>query len=176
STRGMVALTFDDGPADFATRVVPALMRVGFTATVFMVAGNVGGYNSWDTGPPKPLMTEHQLRAVADFGMEVGSHGVRHLSLAEASCQQVQDELKHSRFILEDIIQHEVKGFAYPYGNAGPRDVAEVKVAGYEYACHIRPTEPSRHALARTYVGERDRGLRLRAKVVRHELQWMVRV
>jgi peptidoglycan/xylan/chitin deacetylase (PgdA/CDA1 family) len=175
-TRGMVGLTFDDGYADFATRVVPALMRFGFTATVFMVAGHVGGYNSWDSGPPKPLMTENQLRAVADFGMEVGSHGVRHLSLPEASCQQVQDELKHSRFILEDIVQRDVKGFAYPYGNAGPRDIAEVKVAGYEYACHIRPAEPSRHALARTYVGERDRGLRLRAKVLRHELRWMVRV
>jgi hypothetical protein len=69
-----------------------------------------------------------------------------------------------------------VKGFAYPYGNAGPRDIAEVNVAGYDYACHIRPAEPGRLALARTYVGERDLGLRLRAKVIRHELRWMVRV
>jgi peptidoglycan/xylan/chitin deacetylase (PgdA/CDA1 family) len=175
-TRGLVGLTFDDGYADFATRVVPALMRFGFTATVFVVAGHIGGYNSWDTGPPKPLMTENQLRAVADFGMEVGSHGVRHLSLTEASRQELQDELKHSRFMLEDIVQQEVKGFAYPYGNAGLREIAEVNAAGYDYACHIRPGEPGRHALARTYVGERDRRLRLRAKVMRHELHWLVRV
>jgi peptidoglycan/xylan/chitin deacetylase (PgdA/CDA1 family) len=175
-TRGLVGLTFDDGYADFATRAVPALLRFGFTATVFMVAGNVGAFNSWDTGPPKPLMSENQLRAVADFGMEVASHGLRHLHLPQASGEALQEELKHSRFILEDIVQRPVMGFAYPYGEAGSRDVAEVRLAGYDYACSIRPGEPGRHALARTYIGERDRSLRLRAKVVRHELQWLVRV
>jgi peptidoglycan/xylan/chitin deacetylase (PgdA/CDA1 family) len=175
-TRGLVGLTFDDGYADFATRAVPALIRFGFTATVFMVAGHVGAFNSWDSGPPKPLMTENQLRAVADFGMEVASHGVRHLSFPEASTEAVQDELQHSRLILEDIVQRPVTGFAYPYGDVSPRDPSEVKLAGYDYACSIRPGEPSRYALARTYIGERDRSLRLRAKVVRHELQWLVRV
>lgn len=175
-TRGLVGLTFDDGYADFATRVVPALTRFGFTATVFMVAGHIDGFNQWDTGPRKSLMSADQLRAVAGFGMEVASHGVRHLSLPEASIQQVRDELRHSKLILEDVIQRPVKGFAYPYGHVGHRDATEVKLAGYDYACAIRPETPSLHALARTYVGERDRSLRLHAKVVRHELQWLVRV
>ncbi|GAA2435326.1 polysaccharide deacetylase family protein [Actinomadura vinacea] len=175
-TRGLVGLTFDDGYADFATRAVPALVRFGFTATVFAVAGHVGQYNTWDSGPPKPLMTAGQLRAVADFGMEVASHGVRHVSLPGAPAEEVRDELQQSRFALEEIVQRPVTGFAYPYGHVSPRDVTEVRIAGYDYACAIRPDEPSRHALARTYVGERDRGLRLRAKVVRHELQWLVRV
>lgn len=174
--RGLMGLTFDDGYADFATRAVPALMRFGFSATVFMVAGRIGTYNTWDTGPRKPLMTRDQLRAVADFGMEVASHGVRHLSLTDVSAEQVRDELLHSRLILEDVVERPVTGFAYPYGHVSARDVNEVKRAGYDYACAIRPQEPSRHALARTYVGERDGNLRLRAKVVRHELQWLVRV
>ncbi|WP_395106471.1 polysaccharide deacetylase family protein [Actinomadura sp. SCN-SB] len=175
-TRGLVGLTFDDGYADFATRAVPTLMRFGFTATVFVVAGNVGMFNSWDTGPAKSLMTEDQLKAVADYGMEVASHGVRHVSLPDASTEAVRDELRNSRLILEDIVRRPVTGFAYPYGDVGPRDPGEVKRAGYDYACAIRPREPGRYALARTYVGERDRSLRLRAKVVRHELQWLVRV
>ncbi|MFI0351827.1 polysaccharide deacetylase family protein [Actinomadura sp. 9N407] len=175
-TRGLVGLTFDDGYADFATRAVPALVRYGFTATVFVVTEHIGAYNQWDTGPPKALMTQDQIRAVADFGMEVASHGVRHVSLPEAPVEEVRDELQASRFVLEEIVQRPVGGFAYPYGNAGPRDMAEVRAAGYDYACAIRPTEASRFALARTYVGERDRNLRLRAKVVRHELQWLVRV
>jgi peptidoglycan/xylan/chitin deacetylase (PgdA/CDA1 family) len=175
-TRGLVGLTFDDGYADFATRAVPTLMRFGFTATVFVVAGHVGALNSWDTGPPKTLMTKRQLRAVADFGMEVASHGMRHLSLPETSGEDVRDELQLSRSVLEDVVQRPVPGFAYPYGEVGPRDAMEVKLAGYDYACAIRPTDPSRYALARTYIGERDRNLRLRAKVVRHELQWLVRV
>jgi peptidoglycan/xylan/chitin deacetylase (PgdA/CDA1 family) len=152
------------------------LVRYGFTATVFVVTQHIGSFNQWDSGPPKSLMTQDQIRAVADFGMEVASHGVRHVSLPEAPVDEVRDELQGSRFVLEEIIQRPVGGFAYPYGNAGPREAAEVRAAGYDYACAIRPYEANRYALARTYVGERDRSLRLRAKVVRHELQWLVRV
>ncbi|MFF5264815.1 polysaccharide deacetylase family protein [Actinomadura viridis] len=176
STRGLVGLTFDGGYADFATRAVPVLVRLGFTATVFAVARYIGGYDGWAGGTPRPLMTANQLRAVADFGMEVGSQGMRHLSLPAASDEEVRDELRESRFVLEEVVQRPVTGFAYPHGHVSPRVVAEVRIAGYGYACAIRPEEPGRHALARTYVGERDRSLLLRAKVVRHELQWMVRV
>ncbi|MEW2357924.1 polysaccharide deacetylase family protein [Spirillospora sp. NPDC029432] len=175
-TRGLVGLTFDDGYADFATRAVPALVRYGFTATVFVVTGRIGAYNAWDTGPPKALMTREQIRAVADFGMEVASHTVRHVSLPEASDDEVREELLGSRAELEEIVQRPIGGFAYPYGHATPRDAAAVRAAGYDYGCAIRPAEATRFTLARTYVGERDRSLRLRAKVVRHELQWLVRV
>lgn len=176
TARGLVGLTFDDGYADFATRAVPALVRYGYTATVFVVTGHIGAYNHWDTGPPKALMTREQIRAVADFGMEVASHGVRHVPLPEADDVEVREELERSRFALEELLQRPVDGFAYPYGHAGPRDIAEVRASGYDYACAIRPPEVSRFALARTYVGERDRSLRLRAKLVRHELQWLVRI
>src|SRR5262245_45277787 len=43
STKGLVGLTFDDGYADFPRHVVPVLARFGFTATVFVVAGRLGG-------------------------------------------------------------------------------------------------------------------------------------
>jgi hypothetical protein len=44
---------------------------------------------------------------------------------------------------------------------------AAVREAGYEYGCSIVPDRPGPHALARTYVGDRDGGLRLTAKYVR---------
>ncbi|MDL4773215.1 MULTISPECIES: polysaccharide deacetylase family protein [Thermomonosporaceae] len=175
-SRGLVGLTFDDGYADFVTRAVPLLVRHGFGATVFMVSGHAGSANVWDEGPRKPLMTADQLRAVADAGMEVASHGHAHVSLPGVGDDVLHDELRRSRADLEAILGRPVTGFAYPYGDAGAREVEAVRAAGYDYACAIRPPEASRHALARTYIGERDHRLRLRAKVVRHELQWRSRV
>src|SRR5690242_1917088 len=56
--RGLVGLTFDDGYADFLAYAVPVLQAYGFTATVFLIAGLLGGDNAWDNmGPRKPLMT-----------------------------------------------------------------------------------------------------------------------
>jgi peptidoglycan/xylan/chitin deacetylase (PgdA/CDA1 family) len=172
--RGMVGLTFDDGYTDFATEVVPVLVRYGFTATVFMVAGQLGGYNVWDgDGPRKTLMTADELRQVARAGMEVASHTVNHMFLEMADDAELNLELKESRMILEDVLDRDVTGFAYPYGLASAREVDAARAAGYSYACAIWRSEHSgRHALARTYIGDKDGPLRLRAKRVRHHLRW----
>ncbi|WP_307827366.1 polysaccharide deacetylase family protein [Planomonospora sp. ID82291] len=170
----MVGLTFDDGYADFAAEAVPVLLRHGFTATVFAVAGLLGGHNAWDReGPRKALMTAADLRRVAGAGMEVASHSVHHVSLTDASDAELEMELKESRAVLEEVLDREIAGFAYPYGHAGVREVDAVRSAGYSYACAVRPSEFSgRHALARTYAGDRDGPLRLRAKRLRHGLRW----
>src|ERR1700755_2744426 len=42
----MVGLTFDDGYQDFVANAMPILQRYGFTATMFVLAGRLGGENS----------------------------------------------------------------------------------------------------------------------------------
>ncbi|MFC4058104.1 polysaccharide deacetylase family protein [Planomonospora corallina] len=170
----MVGLTFDGGYADFATDAVPVLLRYGFTATVFAVAGMLGGENAWDRDcPRKPLMGAAELRRVTGAGMEVGSHSVRHVSLTGAADAELEMELKESRVVLEEALDREIAGFSYPYGHAGLREVDAVRSAGYSYACAIWRSECSgRHALARTCVGDSDGPLRLRAKRLAHDLRW----
>ncbi|WP_116026661.1 polysaccharide deacetylase family protein [Thermomonospora umbrina] len=175
--RGLVGLTFDDGYADFATRAAPVLLRRGFTATVFVVAGEIGGGNAWDDGPRRALMTEDQIRCVAHTGMEIGSHGLRHVALPDVDAEDLETELVRSRSILEDVSGGPVTGFAYPYGRVARREADAVRKTGYEYGCAIwRCPFSGDHALARTYMGDRDHGLRLRAKVFRHQLRWRTRV
>lgn len=169
---GLVGLTFDDGYADFGRVVLPALRRYGFTATVFVLAERLGGDNVWDSeGPRKALMTADEVRQVADAGMEVGSHGMLHRPLGTAADATLLDEVGKSRTVLEQVTGRNVGGFCYPYGDVSRRVIEAVRCAGYDYGCAIRPSVLSgRHALPRTYVGDRDGSLRLHAKRLRHEL------
>lgn len=168
--RGLVGLTFDDGYTDFAGTVVPLLRRFGWTATVFVIAGRLGGVNDWDPeGPRKQPMSEQQVAAVAAAGMEVGSHGLWHRRLPELPATELAAETERSRAVLREITGVPVGGFCYPYGAVDAESVSAVRAAGYEYGCAIWRSELSgRHALPRTYIGERDGSLRLGAKRMRH--------
>jgi peptidoglycan/xylan/chitin deacetylase (PgdA/CDA1 family) len=174
SAARMVGLTFDDGYADFASYAVPILERCGFSATVFPIAARLGGDNEWDPdGPRKPLMTAQQVRQVADLGIEVGSHGLRHVSLVSLSDAELASELADSRAALQDISGQDVAGFCYPYGHIDDRVVAAVRSAGYGYGCAIwRSAITGPHALPRTFVGDNDSSPRLWAKGARHRLAW----
>jgi len=168
-----VGLTFDDGYTDFVDIAVHILRRHGCTATVFALAGRLGGHNGWDAdGDRKRLMTADELRAAVDEGMEVGSHGLMHQRLPQAEDGELYQEVHDSRIVLGDIIGHTVEGFAYPYGAFGRREVAAVADAGYSYACAVELAGSGEragpHALPRSYAGQRDGGLRLLAKRARH--------
>ena len=170
--RGLVGLTFDDGYTDFAEVVQPLLRRFGWTATVFVIAGMLGGHNRWDpAGPRKPLMTEEQVAEVAAAGMEIGSHSVQHRRLTELEPAELAAEVGKSRPVLQAVSGQPVDGFCYPYGAVDAAVVAAVREAGYGYGCAIwRSPLSGPHALPRTYVGDRDGTLRLDAKRVRHGL------
>jgi peptidoglycan/xylan/chitin deacetylase (PgdA/CDA1 family) len=170
----LVGLSFDDGYADFTEHVLPALARHGFTATIFVIAGRLGGDNAWDPeGPRKPLLTARQVRQVAEAGMEIGSHGLRHVSLTSVGDAGLTAEVENSRVVLQGVSGQPVTGFCYPYGHVGGREVTGVRVAGYDYGCAIWPSGlTGRHALPRTYVGDADSGWRLWAKAFRHRMTW----
>jgi peptidoglycan/xylan/chitin deacetylase (PgdA/CDA1 family) len=168
----LVGLTFDDGYTDFVTEVLPALDRYGFTATVFVVAGALGGHNSWDEpGPRKALMTAADVKHAAGAGMEIGSHSLSHVRLPDIADTALAAQVHQSRVVLSEITGVEVTGFCYPYGAAGDREIRAVRAAGYDYACAVGGSPPAgRHALPRTFIGDRDTSVRLFAKVVRHRL------
>jgi peptidoglycan/xylan/chitin deacetylase (PgdA/CDA1 family) len=171
--KGLVGLTFDDGYADFLDSALPLLRRHGFTATVYVLPGRLGGENGWDTaGPRKPLLDEHGIRRISEAGMEIGSHGLRHVPLTEADDAELAAETRRSRELLEEMTGRPVDGFCYPYGQVDPRAIRAVRKAGYRYACAIDPgplTGP--YALPRVHIGENDTPVRLTAKRVLHPLR-----
>ncbi|MFJ2190050.1 polysaccharide deacetylase family protein [Kitasatospora sp. NPDC087861] len=167
---GLVGLSFDDGYRDFAEQVVPALAEYGFGATVYVVAGRLGGHNDWDReGPRKALLTARQVREVAAAGLEVGSHGLTHRRLAGMTGRELAAQVVDSRAVLEDASGGPVEGFCYPYGSLDRAAMEAVAQAGYDHACAVAPgSGGGPHALPRCYVGDRDGPLRLSAKRLLH--------
>ncbi|MEU3499349.1 polysaccharide deacetylase family protein [Streptomyces hundungensis] len=166
TARGLVGLTFDDGYADFTAEALALLRRYDCTATVFVLPGLLGGANDWDPlGPRRPLLDERGIQRAATWGMEVASHGLRHLDLTQVDEDTLHREVRDSRQLLRDLTGHDVAGFCYPYGAVDLRAVDAVRAAGYRYACAIDPGPlTGRYALPRVHVGERDNGWRLHLK------------
>jgi peptidoglycan/xylan/chitin deacetylase (PgdA/CDA1 family) len=150
----LIGLTFDDGYDDFVEHVLPVLLSNGFTATAFVLAGRLGGDNAWTPrGPRKRLMTGESLRAAAAAGVEIGSHGLLHVSLPSLGDHELEEEISLSRRLLREATGQEIEGFCYPFGHVNARVVSAVRAAGYDYACAIwRNDWPARYALTRTAV------------------------
>ncbi|MCL6647825.1 MAG: polysaccharide deacetylase family protein [Chloroflexi bacterium] len=129
----LVALTFDDGFADFATAAWPVLREAGFGATVFLVTGRLGSDNAWPGQPrwaPRlPLLSRGEVRRLAREGVEFGSHTVSHLCLAEAPPDVAATELALSRQAIEAATGAPCRFFAYPYGLVTP--TLRLQVAEY---------------------------------------------
>ncbi|MFI6158024.1 polysaccharide deacetylase family protein [Kitasatospora sp. NPDC051170] len=162
----LVGLTFDDGYADFGRYAVPILHAYGFTATAYVVADLLGRDNGWDAdGPRKQLLTVEEVTELAAAGWEIGSHGLGHKALPGLPAEELAVQTRESRRLLEEVVGGPVTGFCYPYGAVDLPATLAVRDAGYDYACaieHSALTGP--FALPRCYVGDRDGGLRLRAK------------
>lgn len=130
-----VFLTFDDGYEDNYTVAFPILRDVEFPAVVFLVTDSKRRTNFWDPDEPRvPLMSPGQMREMAKYGIEFGSHTVSHRRLPEISSSADAKELRDSKSYLEDILGSEVFSFAYPYGALNPHVKELVREAGYSFA------------------------------------------
>jgi peptidoglycan/xylan/chitin deacetylase (PgdA/CDA1 family) len=116
----LVAITFDDGYANFAEFALPLLEEQGFHSTVFVPSGKVGSYNDWDEGTlgfeKMPLLTYEQLVCLPERLVEIGSHGISHRRLDLLSADTAERELLDSRRDLEEGTGRRVRFFSFPHG------------------------------------------------------------
>lgn len=136
-TGKVVGITLDDGYVNNFEHALPVLAGLGFTATSFVVSGQIGGSNVWDTSlgiPPAPLMSASQLREWMATGMEVGAHTRHHVDLPSCDPIRARAEVVNSRHDLEHALGVPVRSFCYPYGKYRPEHVEMVRAAGFETA------------------------------------------
>jgi len=136
-TPGGVVLTFDDGSLTVMRHGLPVLERFGMRACQYLVAGQIGGHNAWDTSwgeARDELMGEDHVREWLSKGHEIGSHTLTHAHLAKISVEDLRREIIESKTRLEDRFQVPIRHFCYPYGNCNQRVRDTVEEAGYETA------------------------------------------
>ncbi|MEZ0327973.1 MAG: polysaccharide deacetylase family protein [Dissulfuribacterales bacterium] len=129
-----VVLTFDDAYVNFLEYALPVLLQYGFPAVVYAIAGKLGGVADWyssDGMKTPPLMNEAQLRELLQYNITIGAHGLVHTSLTGLSQDRLQQEILHSRTILEQKIGASVRHFCYPYGSHDIPAMRAVRDAGF---------------------------------------------
>jgi peptidoglycan/xylan/chitin deacetylase (PgdA/CDA1 family) len=137
--RKYVVLTFDDGYADFMDHALPLLTAFQARATAYVVTGYVGGRAQWlpfDLERHRPLMTWDDLRSAARCGVEIGSHGHRHIELDTVPSATAEADVQASRTALTEQGLHP-ESFCYPFGYVN-RTVRDIVVrAGFSNACIV---------------------------------------
>jgi peptidoglycan/xylan/chitin deacetylase (PgdA/CDA1 family)/SAM-dependent methyltransferase len=115
----VVALTFDDAYRDFITDAWPLLRKYNFGATVYVATDHVGGHAEWDRalGAPAPIMSWHELRALAAEGLEIGAHSGAHPFMTQLAPADMLAEGRRSKERLERELGRPVVTMAYPYGD-----------------------------------------------------------
>jgi peptidoglycan/xylan/chitin deacetylase (PgdA/CDA1 family) len=115
-----VALTFDDGFANFYEQALPVLVKHNFAATVFVISGHMNGLNDWAEPPaelgPQKMLSWQQVVELVGSGVEIGSHTRTHPDLRRCGLEKARLEMNESRKEIEDHLGRRVESFAYPYG------------------------------------------------------------
>lgn len=136
-TGRVVGITLDDGYVNNFDHALPVLHALGFTATSFVVSGQLGGSNAWDAAAGVPrarLMNAHHLREWTALGMEVGAHTRSHVHLSHCDPLRARSEIADSRDELEQALGVPVRSFCYPYGEYRDEHVEMARAAGFETA------------------------------------------
>ena len=149
-----VAITFDDGTADFAEVALPVLSRFAATATLYVATDFV------DRGRPFPNdgtpLSWAALRDVVSTGLvTIGSHTHTHALLDRLPPGEVADELDRSVKLIEDHLGVTPEHFAYPKALLGS-DAAQQAVRQRFRSAAIAGTRANRYGRTDPYLLHRS--------------------
>lgn len=130
-----VLVSFDDGYEDHFEVVLPILQKYKAKATFFLLPKYFSKQNLWDHRSQIILnhLSVEQAKGLAKAGQTIGSHGLTHNSLLKFNETNLENELKKSRTMLEDILKIKVDCFSYPYGDFD-QNIAKLASNIYKYS------------------------------------------
>ena len=147
-----IVVTFDDGYADNLEVALPLLADKGIPATLFVTTSSIDGTH----GGRGRMLSSAGLCELHAAGVEIASHGRRHVSFPALSRSEIRDEVRSSKAWLEDLVGVEITSFAYPHGHHDRRCREEVVAAGYRSASlvmnAVSPAAGDPFAIARLTV------------------------
>ena len=79
------------------------------------------------------MISKEEFKALKNKNIEIGSHSHTHTLLTTLSDEEIEFELRHSKEILQEILQEEVAIIAYPNGDFNEKVETKAREAGYIY-------------------------------------------
>jgi len=145
----MVAVTFDDGTADFAEVALPVLVEHGVPVTLYVATHFVEHEIGFpDDGAP---ITWPALRDAVSTGLVgVGSHTHAHVLLDRLPVGEVDGELDRSIDLIGDRLGVRARHFAYPKAVMGS-PVAEAAVRARFDSAAVAGTRGNRYGATDPY-------------------------
>ncbi|HNY10088.1 MAG TPA: polysaccharide deacetylase family protein [Candidatus Wallbacteria bacterium] len=133
-----VALTFDDGFADFYQNALPVLKKYALPASVFMVTGQAGENADWEdialTGTGR-LMNEGEIREASSLSrISFYPHTATHKKLSKLTKEEAAAEVKKSLDAIESLTGSRPPVFAAPYGDYNSETLSALRECGIKYA------------------------------------------
>jgi peptidoglycan/xylan/chitin deacetylase (PgdA/CDA1 family) len=165
----LVAVTFDDGTADFAELALPVLAEYGVPVTLYVATAFLETGRSFPNGGV-PLSWGALRDALTTGLVEIGSHTHTHALLDRLSPCEVAEELTASITVIGDQLGVTARHFAYPKAVPASGAAEQVVRANFDSAAlagtrvnRYGATDPYR--IARSPIQTSD-GMRwFRAKV-----------
>ena len=123
-------LTFDDAGVSAVNEIAPQLAGRGWHAHFFVPTALVGASG---------FMNRGALRELAAAGHVVGSHGHTHRPLTRLTDAALDDELRTSKALLEDVVEGEVASLSIPRGFYSARIARLAAENGFRYVFTSEP-------------------------------------
>lgn len=134
-----VAITFDDGNLDTATKAFPVLKKLGIPFAVFIYPSGIS------VGHKRLFMDWADVKMLQNNGVIIGCHSYDHpyltrpsgIKTVEGYNSWLEKEIVESNRIIESNIGVSVDYFSFPFGLADNKVYKKVKNSGYRLAYNI---------------------------------------
>lgn len=108
----MLALTYDDGPGQYTSKLLDCLEEYNAHATFFMQGQNVAAY-------------PEEVKRMADLGCDVGTHSWNHPNLYDLSSEQIAKQFSDTDDALIKACGQPASVARAPYGN-GSQEIYDI--------------------------------------------------
>jgi peptidoglycan/xylan/chitin deacetylase (PgdA/CDA1 family) len=154
-----VRISFDDGNASDAAIALPALKERGLTADFFPIADRLGTAANLDDGA---------VRALAEAGMTVGTHGAAHRPWTKVPPADQAGELQDARARIAEAAGRPVETAACPFGAYDRKVLQALRAAGYTtvFTSDARPAQSGKWLQPRYSVEADDTPESVRARML----------
>lgn len=145
-----IIITFDDGYLSNYEVAYPILKEYNIPASIFIVTSTVG--HTPENGTVSyPHFTWEQAREMQESGLvEINSHTHSHRNLSELQTDELQREIRFSKYLIEKNLNKYCYTFAYPYGDYRADTQKMIKYAGYKMQIKVNDNTQAEDYLANT--------------------------